>query len=102
MDANKRESGKRKILAFIRIHSWLTRPEFILNLRSFAKSADKWVPKEVLMMVIGVLIFSIVAPLASYGIAKAPLFDQGKLAASLVLVAWGSMLFGLVLSRLAQ
>jgi hypothetical protein len=54
------------------------------------------------MMVIGVLIFSIVAPLASYGIAKAPLFDQGKLAASLVLVAWGSMLFGLVLSRLAQ
>jgi len=53
------------------------------------------------MMVIGVLIFSIVVFAVSYGIAKAPLFDQGKLAASLVLVAWGSMLFGLVLSRLA-
>ena len=54
------------------------------------------------MMVIGVLIFSIVVPLASYGIAKGPGFDQGKLAAAVVLVAWGSMLFGLVLSRLAQ
>jgi len=53
------------------------------------------------MMVIGVLIFSIAAPVASYGIAKGPRYDQGKLAASFVLVAWGSMLFGLVLSRLA-
>ena len=52
------------------------------------------------MLVIGVLIFSIVAPVASYGIAKGPNYDQGKIAASLVLVAWGSMLFGLVLSRL--
>jgi Na+/H+-dicarboxylate symporter len=54
------------------------------------------------MIVIGVLIFSIVAPVASYGIAKGPQFDQGKLAASLLLVAWGSLLFGLILSRLAQ
>ena len=53
------------------------------------------------MLVIGILIFSIVAPVASYGIAKGPNYDQGKIAASLVLVAWGSMLFGLVLSRLA-
>jgi hypothetical protein len=53
------------------------------------------------MLVIGILIFSLVAPLASYGIAKGPRHDQGKLAASLLLVAWGSMLFGLVLSRLA-
>jgi hypothetical protein len=54
------------------------------------------------MLVIGVLLFSIAVFAISFLIAKAPLFDQGKLAASLVLVAWGSMLFGLVLSRLAS
>lgn len=53
------------------------------------------------MLVIGILLFSLVAPVASYGIAKGPRFDQGKLAASFVLVAWVSMLFGLVLSRFA-
>jgi len=53
------------------------------------------------MMVIGVLIFSITVFAVSFGIAKGPRFDQGKIAASLVLVAWGSMLFGLVLSRVA-
>ena len=53
------------------------------------------------MMVIGILTFSIAVFAASFGIAKAPRFDQGKLAASLVLIAWGSMLFGLVLSRVA-
>lgn len=53
------------------------------------------------MMVIGVLIFSIAVFLISFGIAKAPLLDRGNLAASVVLVAWGSMLFGLVLIRVA-
>ena len=53
------------------------------------------------MLVIGVLIFSMVVFAVSFWIAKGPRFDQGKIAASLVLVAWGSMLFGLVLSRLA-
>ncbi len=53
------------------------------------------------MMVIGVLLFSIAVFAVSFGIAKGPRLDQGKIAASLVLVAWGAMLFGLVLSRLA-
>jgi len=53
------------------------------------------------MLVIGVLIFRVAVFGVSFGIAKGPRFDQGKLAASLVLVAWGSMLFGLILSRVA-
>ena len=53
------------------------------------------------MIVIGVLVFSIAVFVVSFGIAKNPRYDQGKIAASLVLVAWGSMLFGLVLSRVA-
>ena len=53
------------------------------------------------MIVIGVLIFSFVVLAASYGIAKAPRYDQGKLAAFLVLIAWGSMLFGMALARRA-
>lgn len=53
------------------------------------------------MLVIGVLIFSIAVFAVSFGLAKGPRFDQGTIAASLVLVAWGSMLFGLILSRVA-
>jgi len=53
------------------------------------------------MMVIGVLIFSIAVFAVSFRIAKNPPFDQGTVAVSLVLVAWGSMLFGMVLTRLA-
>jgi hypothetical protein len=54
------------------------------------------------MMVIAVLIFSVAVFFVSFEVAKAPLLDRGKIAASLVFVAWGSLLFGLVLSRLAQ
>ncbi len=54
------------------------------------------------MMIAGVLVFSISVPLVSFLISKAENFDRGKLAASIALVAWGSMIVGLFLSKISQ
>jgi hypothetical protein len=52
-------------------------------------------------MVLGVLLFSVAAFVTSYAVAKARVFDQGKLSAVIALIAWSSMMFGLFISRLA-
>ncbi len=51
------------------------------------------------MMIASVLIFSIAVFIVSYLISKARAFDAGKLAAYITLVAWGSMIVGLWISR---
>ncbi len=51
------------------------------------------------MMIVGVLAFSIAVFIVSYLISKARAFDTGKLAAYITLVAWGSMIVGLCISR---
>jgi hypothetical protein len=54
------------------------------------------------MFIAGVLLFSIVVPVVSYLIARSGDNDKGKTAAATVLVAWGSMLAGLLLSKVSQ
>ena len=54
------------------------------------------------MMIVGVLVFSAAVFIVSYRISKAKAFDTGKLAASITLVAWGSMIVGLCISRFSH
>ncbi len=54
------------------------------------------------MMIVGVLAFSMAVFIVSYLISKAKAFDTGKLAACITLVAWGSMIVGLCLSRFSH
>ncbi len=51
------------------------------------------------MFIAGVLVFSIIVPVLSYLVSKSDDRDKGKIAASLSLVAWGSMLIGLLLAK---
>ena len=51
------------------------------------------------MMIVGVLVFSLAVFIVSYRISKAKVLDTGKLAATITLVAWGSMIVGLCISR---
>ena len=51
------------------------------------------------MMIVGVLAFSMAVFIVSYLISKAKTFDAGKLAATITLVAWGSMIVGICISR---
>lgn len=53
------------------------------------------------MMVLGILLFSIVVFIISFVTAKKRIFDQAKLSALIALIAWGSMMFGLFISRVA-
>ena len=53
------------------------------------------------MFIAGVLGFSVIVPLISFVVAKSENRDQGKIAASLALVAWGSLLVGLLLAKVA-
>jgi len=54
------------------------------------------------MMIAGVLTFSIAVFIVSYLISKAQVLDAGKLAVSITLVAWGSMIVGLYISRFSH
>ncbi len=54
------------------------------------------------MMIAGVLAFSIVVFVVSYLISKAKVIDAGKLAASITLVAWGSMIVGLCIAKFSH
>jgi hypothetical protein len=54
------------------------------------------------MMIVGVLAFSMAVFIVSYLISKAKTFDTGKLAAYITLVAWGSMIVGLCISRFSH
>ena len=53
------------------------------------------------MMVLGVLLFSFAVFVTSYLVAKARMPDQGKLSATIALIAWSSMLFGILVSKFA-
>ncbi len=53
------------------------------------------------MMILGVILFSVAVFVISYAVAKAKMFDQGKLSATIALIAWSSMMFGLFISRFA-
>jgi hypothetical protein len=50
-------------------------------------------------MVMGMLIFTIATFLISFLIGRSNDFDKGKIATCVVLIAWGSLLYGLYLSR---
>ncbi len=52
------------------------------------------------MFIAGVLAFSLIVPLLSYRISKSDNRDPGKVATSLSLVAWGSLLIGLLLAKM--
>lgn len=54
------------------------------------------------MIMAGVLIFSIAVFIVSYLISKTASCDNGKLALSITLVAWGSLIVGLCISRIPQ
>lgn len=51
------------------------------------------------IFIAGVLVFSIIAPLISYLLSRSDNQDRGKIATSVSLVAWGSMLVGLLLAK---
>jgi hypothetical protein len=51
------------------------------------------------MMVMGVLIFSIVTFFISFLIGRMNEFDKGRIAAYVAMIAWGSLLYGLYLSK---
>ncbi len=53
------------------------------------------------MFVTGVLTFSIAAAAVSFLISKSAHFDRGKFAAFTVLVAWASLLIGLMLAKVS-
>jgi len=53
------------------------------------------------MMIPGVLIFSIVVFIVSYLVARAGTGDQGKTSTAIALIAWGSLLLGIFISRVA-
>jgi hypothetical protein len=51
------------------------------------------------MIVIGVLIFAIVTFFTSFLLGRINNFDKGKIATYVTLIAWGSLLYGLYLSK---
>jgi hypothetical protein len=52
-----------------------------------------------IMMIAGVLLFAIVTFFLSFLIGRANDVDKGKAATTVTLVAWGSLLYGLYLSK---
>lgn len=53
------------------------------------------------MMISGILIFSIAVIMVSFLVSKHGDHDRGKLSTMITLIAWGSMIFGLFIARLA-
>ena len=51
------------------------------------------------MMVTGVLLFAAVTFFMSFQISRTNDFDRGKVATYVTLIAWGSLLYGLYLSK---
>jgi hypothetical protein len=51
------------------------------------------------MLVMGVLLFAVVTFFVSFLMGRMSEFDKGKIAAYMTLVAWGSLLYGLYLSK---
>ncbi len=51
------------------------------------------------MLVMGVLLFAVVTFFVSFLMGRMNEFDKGKIAAYMTLVAWGSLLYGLYLSK---
>lgn len=52
-----------------------------------------------IMMVMGVLVFAIVTFFLSFLLGRINDFDRGKVATYVTLIAWGSLLYGLYLSK---
>jgi hypothetical protein len=52
-----------------------------------------------IVMVMGVLVFAIVTFCISFLIGRINDFDKGKVATYVTLIAWGSLLYGLYLSK---
>lgn len=52
-----------------------------------------------IMMITGVLVFAIVTFFISFLINRTNDFDKGKFATYVTLIAWGSLLYGLYLSK---
>jgi hypothetical protein len=51
------------------------------------------------MMVMGVIIFAVLTFSVSFLMGRIKDFDKGKIATYVTLIAWGSLLYGLYLSR---
>lgn len=51
------------------------------------------------IFIAGVLVFSLIVPVLSLLVSKSENQDRGKIATSVSLVAWGSMLVGLLLAK---
>jgi uncharacterized membrane protein len=67
---------------------------------AFEKRDGHQSAKEVkTMLVMGVLIFAIVTFFISFLIGRMSEFDKGKIATYMTLVAWGSLLYGLYLTK---
>ena len=54
------------------------------------------------MLIFGVLAFAVVTFFASFLIGRTGEFDRGKAATFITLMAWGSLIFGLYIGRLAS
>jgi hypothetical protein len=51
------------------------------------------------MIILGVLIFAVVTFFTSFLLGRIKDFDKGKVATYVTLIAWGSLLYGLYLSK---
>lgn len=58
--------------------------------------------RERTMFIAGVLVFSIIVTVVSYFASNSGDNDKGRVATFTVLVAWGSMLAGLLLAKAGQ
>ena len=55
--------------------------------------------KGAIMFIAGVLLYGVVVSLVSYFVSRSGNIDRGAVATSTTLVAWGSMIAGLLLSK---
>lgn len=53
------------------------------------------------MLIFGVLVFAIVTFFVSFLIGRTGECDKGKVGTYITLIAWGSMIFGLYIGRIA-
>lgn len=54
------------------------------------------------MLVAGMMVFTLITFLLSFLIARPDRLDKGKVAAFVVMVAWGSLLYGLCIATIAR
>jgi hypothetical protein len=54
------------------------------------------------MMVFSVLVFAVVTVFLSFLVGRAGETDKGKAATCITIIAWGSLIFGLYIGRVAR